>query len=252
MRKTIIQITALLTGILAFAASAEAKPTVCASIQTYSALENLKEYAKIPYDTYYGTTDEIYNRIIYSQGPCSLVVANEEKLIALLIQSGKLPSGRALPFIKAPLILWSKDKNLFMYDIRAITRKKLKSMAIPKEKLSFAGFAAKQITKRKTFPTAYLKKRIFKVDNEFQAYMLAKESKAQTAFVTKPLIMTDGQPDGSYWMIKRDYYPPIRYYIASLADEKDYESLELMNYIAGDRRSINTFERAGFEPLSRK
>ena len=252
MRKTIIQISTFLGSLFLFVNCSQAQPTVCASIQTYSALENIKDTYKSSFDTFYGTTDDIYNRVVFHQGECSLVIASEEKLIALLIQSGKLKKEKAMPFVKAPLILWSPDANLFMYDIKAITRKKLKSMAIPKANLSFVGFAASKITKRKSFPTGYLKNRISKVDNEFKAYKLATSYKAQTAFITKPLVMRDGYATGSYWLVKRDYYPPIKYFIASLALDDDYEAMNLMNYIIGDNREMISFEKAGFEKLSKK
>lgn len=90
MRKTIIQISTFLGSLFLFVNCSQAQPTVCASIQTYSALENIKDTYKSSFDTFYGTTDDIYNRVVFHQGECSLVIASEEKLIALLIQSGKL------------------------------------------------------------------------------------------------------------------------------------------------------------------
>ncbi len=238
--------------LLATASEALAKDNleVCGVPQVYSALESIREDSEISFDAYYGTMQDISSRAQFYRGKCNVIITNEERIAAALITDAKITTKDVTPFIKAPLILWSSNKFLFRDNINAIINKRLKSLAIPKDSLTTVGFAAHEVVSRKNFPSEYLKKKngIFRPEHEYQAYSFVKENNVQTGFITKPLIMHDGRTTGSYWIVPREYYSPIYYYIIKNDRSKDAE--ELYNYLRANQKNLNEFYSAGFEALN--
>ncbi|MGN0893383.1 MAG: substrate-binding domain-containing protein [Succinivibrio sp.] len=225
--------------------------TVCAVPQAYSALEKIKRTAPFYFRTYYGTFEELFARINSAdkKNYCSLVISDEEKIPVLLIEAGKTTYSNYKAFVKAPLILWSADEKLFEEDIKVIKKKRLKSLALPKQNLSCVGFTAGQVVKRKSFPTEYLKNRIYRADHEFHAYSLVSSGNVQAGFMTKPVIMRNGKPTGSYWLVPDEYYDQIQYYIVNLSLE-DRKSGAVYDYISTDKNALSCFFDAGFCDLS--
>ncbi|MGN1281980.1 MAG: substrate-binding domain-containing protein [Succinivibrio sp.] len=252
MRKKSFQIAFGLILLLLLPKLVSAKNmTVCAVPQVYSALEKVKHIAPFYFKTYYASFEELSATISNSneKNSCSIVIADEEKLPVLLIETGKTTYSSYRAFVKAPLILWSADKELFAKDISVIKKKKLKSLAMPKQNLSAVGFTAGQIAKRKTFPTDYLKSRIYRTEHEFQAYSLVSSGNVQAGFMTKPVIMRDGKATGSYWLVPDEYYDQILYYIVNLCAD-DNKVLQLYTYLSSDRNALACFFEAGFWDLS--
>ena len=146
--------------------------------------------------------------------------------------------------------LWSKDETLFKNDIKAIKDKKLKSLALPKASLTPVGFAASQIVKKKNFPTNYIKYKIFRTEQEFQAFAMVNSGNVQTGFITKPLIMRDGKATGSYWFVPHEYYDPIKYYIIN-TNSTSFRTSKVFNYLLTDNNVHQFFLKAGFEDLDK-
>lgn len=245
-----------LIGLLLLSASfstvnaADDTPEVCGVPQVYSAIEGIREESKIIFNSYFGTMQDIESRAIYYRGKCNVIITNEERLPANLIKEGKIPQNSVARLVKAPLILWSNNKFLLKDNINVIVNKKLKSLAIPKDSLTTVGFAASEVVKRKDFPSEYLKKNnaIYHAEHEYQIFSLLKNNNIQTGFITKPLIMKNGQTTGSYWYIPHEYYSPVYYYIIST--DKSDKTQELYNYIRGNKQNLAMFYSAGFEALN--
>lgn len=253
MRKKFIQITLLLSCVFTyFTAHASDKIVVCGVPQVYSAVMSIKDFSPVEYDTYFGTQDEIEERVLSNNGTCTLILTDEEKLPLSLLRANKTSVDAVKQFIKAPLILWTKNKRLLLDDVRPIVKKKLKSIAIPKPQLTAVGFSATEVAKRNNFPTEYLKKKnkIYRPNSEFQAYVFARSGKIQTAFITKPLIMRNGRSTGSYWFIPRDYYSPIYYYIISTENSK--RAKDLFDYLSTNSEALSYFYRSGFEDIAKR
>ncbi len=249
MRKKIIQALVLifLSASLRQAVSAELE--VCGVPQVYTPVENIRENSDIKFNSYFGTMQDIESRAIYYRGKCNVIITNEERIPANLIKEGKIDSSNVEKFVQAPLILWSNNKFLLKDNINVIIKKKLKSLAIPKDSLSTVGFAASEVAKRKNFPSEYLKKKnaIYRPEHEYQVYSLVKNNNIQTGFITKPLIMRNGETTGSYWYIPHEYYSPVYYYI--IKNDKSQQADELFNYIRGNKLNLAEFYSAGFEAL---
>ncbi len=253
MRKKFIQIALLLSSVFtSFNANASDDIVVCGVPQVYSAVMSIKNFSPVKYDTYFGTQEDIEERVLSNSGTCTLILTDEEKLPVSLLRANKTSVDAVKQFIKAPLILWTKNKRLLIDDVRPIVKKKLKSIALPKPELTSVGYSASEVSKMKNFPTEYLKKnnKIYRPNSEFQAYVLARSGKVQTAFVTKPLIMRNGRPTGSYWFIPHDYYSPIYYYIISTENSK--RAKELFDYLSTNSDALQYFYRSGFEDLAKR
>lgn len=251
MRKKFIQLIAVIPTLFTFEqALASADVVVCAVPQVYSALEIAREEYSERFMSYYAPAEDITSRIANNTGKCSIVISSDEKLPILMLRAEKTTQENIKPLVKAPLILWTKDESLFKKDIKAIKEKKLKSIALPKAALTPVGFAASQIVKKKNFPTDYIKNRIFRTEQEYQAFAMVNSGNVQTGFITKPLIIRDGKTTGSYWLVPREYYAPIKYYIINTAADS-YRTGKVFNYLLKDSNVHQYFLQAGFEDLNK-
>ena len=252
MRKEVVQIIGLFLLINTISAvhADDDIPEVCGVPQVYSALEGIRESSELTFNSYYGTMQDIESRAIYYRGKCNIIITNEERLPANLIKEGKITQSNVSRLVKAPLILWSNNKFLLKDNINVITQKKLRSLALPKDSLTTVGFAASEVVKRKDFPSEYLKKKngIYRAEHEYQIYSLLINNNVQTGFITKPLIIKNGETTGSYWYIPHEYYSPIYYYIVST--DKSGKTQELYNFIRGNKKNLSEFYSAGFEALN--
>lgn len=249
MRKKSIQLLLALVSVFVISKVTAQELTVCAVPQTYSALEAVKHKAPVKFKTFYALEDEILSRINNNNGICSLVISSDEKLPILLLRSNQTKTDRLKPFVTAPLILWSKDPTLFANNIDVIKNKKLKSLGLPNPHLTPVGFAAKQIVSKKTFPSEYLKHRIYRADHEFQIFSFVANQSVQAGFVTKPLIYKDGHTTGSFWNIPDDTYDPIFYYLIDTSKSNSHSIQVLFNYIYANGQALRHFYEYGFEPI---
>ena len=226
-----------------------AAPVVCGVIQTYSALESIKDSSKVKFETFYGTQLELRDRILLSGDRCDVLVTDEEKLPKILIDADRALYENVSKLVRAPLILWSGNRFLFQKDISAITKKKLRSLIVPKAHLTSVGYAANQVLNHKDFPIDYLEKKgkIFKADHEYQAYSLLEPGNVQVGFLTKPLIMKDAKTTGSYWYIPNEYYDPIYYYLVMLSE--DPATRAVCDLLSDPAFALRHFKQAGFESV---
>ncbi|MGN0915956.1 MAG: molybdate ABC transporter substrate-binding protein [Succinivibrio sp.] len=246
MRKAPVQLALILLTI----GSANADGLrVCSVPQAYSALENIKDYSPVKFEAYYAPSEDLLSRITNQKDYCQLVISDDERLPVVMLRTGKTKATNIRHLVKARLILWSKDPALFAENIDAVTKKKLKSLAIPKASLTPVGFAASEITERKSFPTDYLKHHIYRADHEYQAFALVDSGNVQAGFITRPLIYTNGIQMGSYWNIPEDYYSPIYYCVTLLGNESNVDALKLYNFLNLDAKVIDSFRQAGFDSL---
>ena len=251
MRKKFIQLITVVSTIFTFEqAQASADVVVCAVPQVYSALESAKDGASDKFETYYAPSEDLTSRIANNSGKCSIVVSSDEKLAILMLRAEKTTQEGIKPFVKAPLILWSKDEYLFKNDINAIKDKKLKSLALPKATLTPVGFAASQIVKKKNFPTDYIKYRLFRTEHEYQAYAMVNSGNVQTGFFFFFFIMKDGKATGSYWFVPHEYYDPIKYYLIN-TNTNSFRTKKVYNYLLNDSNVHQYFIKAGFEELDK-
>lgn len=248
-KKSFLLSLGTLLALVSCSVQASLNPTVCAVPQVYAALEASKTETPQYYKTFYAPLEDLESRISNNEGPCDIVISSEEKFGVLMLRANKTEMNSIQPFVKAPLILWSADENLFKDNIKVITKKKLKSIAIPIAKLSPVGFAASQITKKKEFPTDYLKHRLYRTEHEYQTYAMVSSGNVQVGFLTKPLIMDKGNKTGSYWAIDRSYYEPINYYIIKNAKSINAQTLKVYEYLKSSPKALTHFYNTGFESL---
>ena len=120
---------------------------------------------------------------------------------------------------------------------------------MPNPHLTPVGFAAKQIVSKKTFPSEYLKHRIYRADHEFQIFSFVANQSVQAGFVTKPLIYKDGHTTGSFWNIPENTYAPIFYYLIDTSKSNSHSIQVLFNYIYANSQALRHFYEYGFEPI---
>lgn len=233
-------------------ASAANEITVCAVPQTYAAVENLKDIAPVKFKTFYSTTNEIYARVANNSGICDLVISSDEKLPVLLIRSDKAQIHSLKAFVRAPLLLWSKDPTLLDKTAKAVTQQRLHSLAIPKANLTPVGLATADVVSKKSFPTDYIKNKIYRAEQEYQVYSMVNEGNVQAGFLTKPvLVSANGKVDGSYWQVPRSNYPDILYYEIMATNSVNQADLEkLYEFVKSDRKSLDLFYKSGFSPIT--
>jgi len=63
-----------------------------------------------------------------------------------------------------------------------------------------------------------------------------------------PLIIRDGNREGSYWNIPQEYYSPVYYYLIN-TQHSDLETNKLADYLRNDVVVKSIFTRHGFDPL---
>ena len=243
-----------LTATLFFMSNAQSSEvTLCATTQTYSALEAIKEHAPVDYKVQYAFAEDLEALVSDPKSPCQAVISSDEKLPILLVRSGKASISDMTQIARAPLILWSADPQLLDDKASVVAKKQLKSLAIPKAELTPVGYASAQIVSRRNFPTNYLKGHIYRAEHEYQVLAMVQGGNVQAGFLTKPLIMnSSGKTSGSYWQTPRNLYPELGYYLIPLQKEKNKpEIIELCNYIRSSKAVMQDFIASGFDrPLS--
>ena len=249
MRKKLIQLIIGLSLVFSFGASAKSNIEVCAAPQTYSALENIKKYTKVHFETYYGSSDEILSIISNQSKRCHIIISEDEKIPVIMLKSNKTEFTNIKRLVRAPLVLWSRDESIVDDKIEFLKKKKIKNLAIPKASLSTVGYAASKIMNQKDFPTDFLKGKIFKTDHEYSAFSLVNSTNVQVGFMTKPVIMKDGKVEGSYYIFPYDKYEPIYYYVTLNNTEKSNRISLLYTEFATSTRVITSFVLAGFDSL---
>lgn len=226
--------------------------TVCAVPQMYGALKEIGENSKIKFNQTVDTISFIYAGISNNELKCNLVLSGFGQLPVVLIQSGKVMPTNVYAFARAPLVLAAKDRNLFRRDLKAITDKKLRSIAIPKADQSAVGYASSQIVKSAAFPTGYLQEHIYRADQEFQILSMVDNNHVQTGFVTLPLLkMLPNSKDYSYWYIPSKYYPEIFYYVMVMEGSTENQKVtDLMRYLMEDEGVMRILKEYGFEEVN--
>ena len=98
MRKEIIQIVGslLLSTSFTNVLASDDIPEVCGVPQVYSAIEGIRENSEIPFNSYYGTMQDIESRALFYRGKCNVIITNEERLPATLIKEGKITHREAV------------------------------------------------------------------------------------------------------------------------------------------------------------
>lgn len=249
MRKTSLLVLAL--G-LAAALPAASEVKICAAVQTYSVLESVKEHAPVKFSVSYGTAEDLEALLADPASKCELLISSDERLPIIQIRSDRAaPTVNSVPLARAPLILWSADPKLLDAKAAAVTKKKLKSLALPRAELTPVGYATSLIVSKKSFPTNYLKNSIYRAEQEYQVYALVEGGNVQAGFLTKPLIMDEnGHPRGSYWEIPREDYPDLYYYLTPLnAAEGKNDVADLAAYLKSSPEVAEDFEAAGFASI---
>lgn len=229
--------------------------TVCASTQTYSALEAVKEHSPTEITSKYAAGEDLEALLAEDNNHCELVISADEKLPVLLVRAGKTSASSMSVLVRAPLILWSADPTLLDNKASAVANKKLKSLALPNAKLTPVGYATSKIVSRKNFPTNYLKGRIYRTEHEYQVLSLVESGNVQAGFLTRPLILDKtGHMRGSFWQTPKELYPELDYYLVILKDaEKKSDVQRLANYLKSNEQVMGDFIKAGFDrPLSQQ
>ncbi len=227
---------------------------LCASTQTYSALEAVREHCPEEFNVHYAFAEELEALISDPKSRCQIIISSGEKIPVLLTRSGKALISDMRQIARAPLILWSADPSLLDYKASAVSNKKLKSLAIPKSELTPVGYASAQIVSKPNFPTNYLKGHIYRAEHEYQVLAMVNDGNVQAGFITKPLIMdAHGHTKGSYWQTPRNNYPELGYYLIPLLTEKNKENVKkLCNYLMTSPEVLSDFIAAGFDkPLNK-
>lgn len=223
--------------------------TICASTQTYSALEAIKTHSPIDYKVQYAFAEDLEALVSDPKSPCQLIISSDEKLPILLVRSGKALISDMQKIARAPLILWSADPHLLDEKASVVAKKQLKSLAIPKAELTPVGYAAAQIATRHNFPTNYLKGHIYRAEHEYQVLAMVQGGNVQTGFLSKPLILdNNGKAMGSYWQTPRHLYPELAYYLIPIQSEKNKSEIQkLWNYLKTSKAVMQDFIAAGFD-----
>ena len=249
MRKTIEKLIIFLFFLIPYISHAQALQ-VCAVPQTYGALEAIAKIAPIEFKNNFATASDIYAKIANQSGKCDLVIAADEKLPILLIRSNKAKSHLKQPLVRAPLLLWSANPNLLDKTAQAVSQKRLKSIALADPRLTPVGFATHKIVSQSNFPTSYLKGHIYRADHEYQFFAMVAEGNVECGFLTKPLIVKNGQTFGSYWQVPRNNYPDLIYYALPLNDSKHPRDIQtLIKFLTEDPKALNIFINSGFAKL---
>ena len=246
--KTLKTAAAALLALLSAKTALADEPVVCAAVQTYAALEAVRDLGDHSFKAVYAPDEDLASEIGNGERRCSLVVSSGEKLPVLLIRSQQAAVTYLTPLVRAPLVLWSADPALLDSQATAVGQKRLRSLALPQAALTPAGYAAAQIVSRKNFPTGYLKGRIYRPEQEYQVLAMVDSGNVQAGFLTLPLILgKDGKPRGSWWQVPRDLYDELDYYlIPTLSGAKDREAMALYKYLKSDPTVLKAFENAGF------
>lgn len=225
------------------------KVKICSVVQLYSTMTALQHVAPYKFDLVFDTPTDLYARIANNELQCDLLLSSDERLPITLIRGGKGQASGMVPFAIAPLILLAKDPNLFKYNLNAISKKQLKSLALPDARLTPVGFATHQIVKTSAFPTEYLKSKIYRADQEYQILSLISNGYVQAGFVTLPLYKDLENPqDYSYWLIPRKYYPDIFYYVLLLKNAvNNNNAINIMRYLVENPQVVKILKQYGFE-----
>lgn len=226
---------------------------VCANTQMYFALNNIKKIAPHKFDPFFATTSELYAMIANNTKKCDILISSEEKIAIELIRSSRINAQSLQPFLRAPLILWSKNPFLFKNNSPLnIETSKLKSIAIAKAELTPVGFATNQIVSSNKFKTNYLKDKIYRADHEYQVYSMVSSENVQAGFISKPLIIKNIKDnDGSYWIVPKSYHADILYYISIHTNSVNKkEVISLYNYLYKNSKATQYFRAFGFEDIN--
>lgn len=249
MRKKLIQLIITFSFFLSFDVFAKSNIEVCAAPQTYSALENIKKYTKVHFETFYGSSDELLSIISNQKKRCHIIISEDEKIPVIMLKSNKTEFSNIKRLVRSPLILWSKDENAIDDKLNFLKKKKIKSLVYPKASLSTVGYAASEIISQKNFPSEFLKGKIFRTDHEYAAFSLVDNQNVQAGFMTKPVVMKDGKIEGSYYIFPYDKYDPIFYYVTLNNEEKSNRISTLYAELSTSSRVITSFVLAGFDSL---
>ncbi len=226
---------------------------VCANTQMYFALNAIKDIAPYKFEPFFATTSELYAMIANNTKKCDILISSEEKIAIELIRSNRIKAQSLQPFLRAPLILWSKNPLLFKNNSPLnIETSKLKSIAIAKAELTPVGFATNQIVSSDKFKTNYLKDKIYRADHEYQVFSMVSSENVQAGFITKPLIIKNTrESNGSYWVVPKSYHADILYYISMHTNSvKQKEVIALYNYLYKNSKAIQYFKAFGFEDIN--
>ncbi|MBQ2381978.1 MAG: substrate-binding domain-containing protein [Succinivibrio sp.] len=249
MRKKLVQLIIAISFVFSFDVCAKSNIEVCAVPQTYSALENIRKYTKVHFETFYGSSEEILSIISNQNKRCHIIISEDEKIPVIILKSNKTEFSNIKRLVRAPLVLWSKDENVIDDKMEFLKKKKLKNLVLPKASLSTVGYAASEIIKQKDFPIEFLKGKIFRTDHEYSTFSLVDNENVQAGFVTKPVIMKDGKPVGSFYIFPYDKYEPIYYYVTLNNTEKSNRITTLYTELTTSVRVITSFILAGFDSL---
>ncbi len=233
---------------------AQAKVSVCAVPQLYSALEALHSQTQVEYEVKYAVSQDLYAGLVNRQFSCDVIFSDEEKLPILLSRAKFTDPYSLKVWMRAPLVLWSKDPGVVPSSYAEVSQAQFKSLAIADASLTPTGFAAQQIFAHKLPELkARLKYHLYKVEHEYLVYSLVKEGLVQCGFISKPLALCEQgrSPFGSYWEVPRELGQDLLYYvILSGAASRTDEITSFYNFILNNKEVDRVLSQAGFANLT--
>lgn len=230
---------------------------VCAVPQLYAALSTLQKHSKIAFVPYFATSGELYallSNTKLEQLPqlCDLLLSSDERLPISLVRTNRALASSLIPFTRAPLVLWSANKDLLQgHDPNALIRAhKIKSLALAKSSLTPVGFASRQVLE-KHLASNEIKDHIYRTEHEYQVYSMVASGNVDCGLISMPLIFDDKQKTtGSYWLAPRRTHSDIQYYGVLLSPSVHKRNAqELLRALVEDEKIQAHLSAFGFAPL---
>lgn len=243
---------AILSLCLCFSFTTQAAPIkVCAVTQLYGFLSELKQTYQL--DVYIDTASDLYSAIANNEKQCDILLSYDEKLPISLIRSNKAHGASLVPIAKTSLIVLAQDPKLFANNSnQAIIKHQLKSLAIADTRLTPVGFATHEVVKKASFPTNYLKDKIYRAEHEYQILSMIINKHVQTGIVSLVAFKgIDKQNQYSYYLIPQKDYPELLYYAVLFKDSiNKNDVINFLKDLRANTKLNNIYLKYGLKSLN--
>lgn len=182
----------------------------------------------------YGSTGKLYAQII-NGAPFEVFLSADQEYPKKIVNKKMGFNESIYTYAIGKLVLWSPKENVVDSRGELLTKMNYKHLSISNPKLSPYGKAAQEVLEKKLGWKKVEGLLVFG-ENINQAHQFINSGSAELGFVSLSQIIVNGKIQGSYWVVPKQLYSPIKQDVVILEKGKNSQAAQdFLKFLKSDK-----------------
>jgi molybdate transport system substrate-binding protein len=192
-----------------------------------------------------GSTGNLFAQIMNGAGYEVFLSADEEHPKKIAAEKKGSPES-IFSYAIGKIVLWSPSSTLIDHKGRFLEKMTFQHLSMANPKLAPYGKASEEVLKKKGLWEKVQKKLVIG-ENINQAHQFVASGNAELGFVAYSQILTDGKPQGSYWIPPQDFYQPLHQDVILLEKGKNSDAAKSFLTFLKNKKARDIIKSSGYE-----